>query len=108
MGRLPQAVRLNKEQCRDWYAEIEIAERETGAVAVIRYLNLALVATVNAPHDDVSGGSLALFPQSTDPGPRVAEGLLHSWPQFREAVREVATHRLPSLTEYKKRNADEQ
>ena len=108
MGRLPQAIRLNKEQCRDWYAEIELAEREAGAVAVIRCVNVALVATVNAPHDDVSGGSLALFPQSTDPGPKVAEGLLPSWPQFREAVREVATHRLPSLTEFQQQQAKEQ
>ena len=108
MGKLPQAVRLSKEQCREWYAEIELAEREAGGVAVIRYLNVALVATVNAPHDDVSGGSLGLFPQTTDPGPKVAEGLLHSWPQFREAVKEVATHRLPSLTEFKKLQAKEQ
>ena len=89
MGRLPQTVRLSKEQCRDWYAEIELAEREAGGVAVMRYLNVALVATVNAPHDDMTGGMLTLFPQTTEPGPRVAEGLLHSWPQFREAVRQV-------------------
>ena len=107
MGGLPQAVRLNKEQCRDWYAEIELAERETGAVAVMRYLNVALVATVNAPHDDVTGGMLTLFPQTTEPGPRVAEGLLHSWPQFREAVRQVATHRRPSHAEFKRRQAED-
>ena len=107
-GRLPQTVRLSKEQCREWYAEIELAEREAGGVAVMRYLNVALVATVNAPHDDETGASLALFPHTTDPGPQVAFGLLPSWPQFREAVRQVATHRLPSLTEFKKQQAKEQ
>ena len=106
-GRLPQEVRLSKEQCREWYAEIELAEREAGGVAVMRYLNVALVATVNAPHDDETGASLALFPHTTDPGPQVAFGLLHSWPQFREAVRQVATHRLPSLTEFRKLQSKE-
>ena len=107
MGRLPQAVRLNKEQCREWYAEIELAEREAGGVAVMRYLNVALVATVNAPHDDVSGGMITLFPQTTDHGPRIAEGLLHSWPEFRDAVKEVATHRLPSHAEFRRRQAED-
>ena len=107
-GRLPQAVRLNKEQCREWYAEIELAERESGGVAVMRYLNVALVATVNAPHDDETGASLALFPHTTDHGPQIALGLLHSWPQFREAVRQVATHRLPSLTEFQQQQVKEQ
>ena len=102
-GRLPQALRLDKEGCREWYADIERAEREAGEVAVIRYSNVALVATVIAPHDDETGGSLALFPQTTDPGPEVAFGLLPSWSQFRDAVRQVATHRLPSLDEYKQR-----
>ena len=108
MGRLPQAVRLNKEQCREWYAEIELAEHKAGGVAVMQYLNVALVATVNAPHDDVTGGMITLLPQGTDHGPRIAEGLLHSWPKFRDAVKEVATHRLPSLTEYKQRQAEDE
>ena len=108
MGRLPQAVRLSKEQCREWYAEIELAEHEAGGVAVMRYLNVALVATVNAPHDDETGASLALFPHTTPAVPQVAFGLLRSWSQFREAVRQVATHRLPSLTEFKKQQAKEQ
>ncbi len=107
-GRLPQTVRLNKEQCREWYAEIEVAEREAGEVAAMRYLNVALVATVNPPHDDETGTSLALFPHTTEHGPQVAYGLLPSWPQFREAVREVATHRLPSLTEFQQQQAKEQ
>ena len=71
-------LRLDKERRREWYADIERAEREAGEVAVIRYSNVALVATVIAPHDDVTGGSLALFPQTTDPGPEVAFGLLPS------------------------------
>lgn len=108
MGRLPQAVRLNKEQCREWYAEIELAERKAGGVAVMRYLNVALVATVNAPHDDETGGMITLFPQTTEPGPRIAEGLLHSWPQFREAVRQVATHRLPSHAEFRRQQAEDE
>ena len=108
MGRLPQAVRLSKEQCREWYAEIELAEREAGGVAVIRYLNVALVATVNAPQDDKTGASLALFPHTIPAVPQVAFGLLHSWPQFRKAVRQVATHRLPSHTEFKKQQTKEQ
>ncbi len=107
-GRLPQTVRLSKEQCREWYAEIELAEHEAGGVAVMRYLNVALVATVNAPHDDETGASLALFPHTTPAVPQVAFGLLRSWSQFREAVRQVATHRLPSLTEFKKQQAKEQ
>ena len=108
-GDLPQEVVLDKEECREWFADIELAESKVGGgVAVLRYSNVALVATVNASHDDVSGGSLALFPLTTEPGPMVAEGLLHSWPQFREAVRQVATHPLPSLTEYKQRTADDQ
>lgn len=106
-GRLPQVVRLSKEECREWYAEIELAEREAGGVAVIRYLNVALVATVNAPHDDETGASIALFPHTTDPGPQVAFGVLRSWPQFREAVKEVAMHRLPSLIEFQKLHAKE-
>ena len=104
-GRLPQTVRLSKEQCREWYAEIELAEREAGGVAVMRYLNVALVATVNAPHDDETGASLALFPHTTPAVPQVAFGLLRSWPQFREAVRRVATHRLPSLDEFRRLQA---
>lgn len=107
-GRLPQTVRLNKEQCREWYAEIEVAEREAGEVAAMRYLNVALVATVNPPHDDETGASLALFPQTLDHGPQVAFGVLPSWPQFREAVRQVATHRLPSLTEFRQLQAKDQ
>ena len=103
IGSLPQEVMLHKEECREWFADIELAESKAGGVAVLRYSNVALVATVNAPHDDASGGELALFPQSPDPDPKIADGLLHSWPQFREAVREVATHRLPSLDEYKRR-----
>lgn len=108
MGRLPQAVRLNKEQCREWYAEIELAERKDGGVAVMQCLNVALVATVNAPDDDVTGGMITLFPQGTDHGPRIAEGLLHSWPQFRDAVKEVAMHRLPSHAEFKRQQAEDE
>ena len=107
-GRLPQAVRLNKEQCREWYAEIERAERKAGGAAMMQYLNVALVATVNAPHDDVTGGTLTLFPQGPDHGPRIAEGLLHSWPQFRDAVKEVATHRLPSHAEFRRQQAEDE
>ena len=101
-GRLPQTVSLSKEQCREWYAEIELAESEGGGVAVMRYLNVALVATVIAPHDDESGASLALFPHTTPAVPQVAFGLLQSWPKFREAVRHVATHRLPSLDQFRR------
>ena len=108
MGRLPQAVRLSKEQCREWYAEIELAEREAGGVAVIRCFNVALVATVNAPRDDETGASLALFPNTIPGVPQVALGLLRSWPEFREAVRQVATHRLPSHAEFRKQQAKEQ
>ena len=110
MGRLPQTVRLSKEQCREWYDEIELAEQDRGAdeVAVMRYLNVALVATVNAPHDDETGASLALFPHTMDHGPQIAFGVLRSWPEFREAVQQVATHRLPSLTEFQRQQAREQ
>ena len=110
MGRLPQTVSLSKEQCREWYAEIELAEQDRGAgeVAVMRYLNVALVATVNAPHDDETGASLGLFPYTMEHGPQIAFGVLRSWPEFREAVRQVATHRLPSLTEFQRQQANDQ
>ncbi len=107
MGSLPQAVTLDKEQCREWYTRIELAEREAGGTAAMRYLNVALVATVNAPHDDETGASLALFPNSTDHPIPIAIGTLRSWPQFRDAVKEVATHRLPSRNEYMKLQAEE-
>ncbi|MCY3568188.1 MAG: hypothetical protein OXH38_06140 [Chloroflexi bacterium] len=106
MGRLPQEFVLEKEECRKWFAEIEIAEGKTGEVAVLRYSNVALVATVNPPHDDETGGSLALFPSTTPAVPQVAFGVLHSWPEFRQAVREIATHRLPSRTEYMQLQSD--
>ncbi len=99
-GHLPQEFVLEKEECRKWFAEIEIAEGKAGEVAVLRYSNVALVATVNPPYDDETGGSLALFPSTTPAVPQVACGVLHSWPEFRQAVREIATHRLPSRTEY--------
>lgn len=108
MGRLPQEFVLEKEECRKWFAEIELAEGKAGEVAVLRYSNVALVATVNAPHDDETGASLALFPHTTPAVPQVAFGVLPSWPQFREAVRQVATHRLPSLTEFQQQQAKEQ
>ena len=108
IGSLPQEVMLQKEECREWYAEIELAEREAGGVAVIRYLNVALVATVNAPRDDETGASLALFPNTIPGVPQVAVGPLRSWPEFREAVRQVATHRLPSHAEFRKQQAKEQ
>lgn len=106
-GRLPQELRLEKEDCREWYADIERAEREAEGVAVVRFFNVALVATVNAPHDDETGGSLALFPNTTPAVPQVAFGVLESWPQFREAVRQVATHRLPSVDEFRRIHAKE-
>ena len=102
MGRLPQELRLEKEDCREWYAAIERAELEAEGVAVVRFFNVALVATVNAPHDDETGASLALFPNTVPAVPQVAFGLLHSWSQFREAVRQVATHRLPSTDEFRR------
>ena len=108
IGSLPQEVMLQKEECREWYAEIELAEREADGVAVIRYLNVALVATVNAPRDDETGASLALFPNTIPGIPQVALGLLRSWPEFREAVRQVATHRLPSHAEFRKQQAKKQ
>lgn len=108
MGRLPQEVALEKEECRKWFGEIELAEGKAGEVAVLRYSNVALVATINAPHDDETGASLALFPHTTPAVPQVALGVLHSWAQFREAVKEVATHRLPSLTEFRIQQAKEQ
>lgn len=107
MGSLPQAVTLDKEQCGEWYTEIELAEREAGETAALRYLNVALVVPVNAPHDDETGASLALFANTMDHRLPVAMGSLRSWPEFREAVREVATHRLPSRSEYMKLQAEE-
>ena len=106
-GRLPQEVRLSKEECREWYAEIERAEQGDGEVAVLPFANVVLVATVNEPHDDETGGGITLFPNATNAGPEVASGILHRWPPFREAVRAVVTERLPSLTEYKRRIAEE-
>ena len=106
-GRLPQEVRLSKEECRELYAEIERAEQGDGEVAVLPFANVVLVATVNEPHDDETGGGITLFPNATNAGPEVASGILHRWPPFREAVRQVATERLPSLTEYKRRIAQE-
>ena len=106
-GRLPQELRLEKEDCREWYADIERAEREEDGVAVVRFSNVWLAATVNAPHDDETGASLGLFPQTSDPGPQVAWGMLHSWSQFRDAVKEVGTHRLPSIDEFKRLRAKE-
>ncbi len=106
-GPLPQTVRLSKEQCREWYAEIELAESEGSGVAVMRFLNVALVATVNAPHDDESGASLVLFPYTTLAVPQVAFGLLQSWPTFRENVRQVATHRLPSHDQFRRQQTKE-
>ncbi len=108
MGRLPQEFVLEKEECRNWFAEIELAEGKAVEVAVLRYSNVALVATVNTPHDDETGASLALFPHTTPAVPQVAFGVLPSWPQFREAVRQVATHRLPSLTEFRQLQAKDQ
>lgn len=95
IGTLPQAVTLDKEQCREWYAGIELAERETGGPAVMRYLNVALVATVNPPHDDETGASLALFANTTDHPIPIAIGPLRSWPQFREAVKGEVERALP-------------
>lgn len=107
MGRLPQEFVIEKEECREWFAEIERAEGKAGEVAALRYSNVALVATVNAPHDDETGASLALFPQTMPALPQVAFGVLHSWPEFREAVRQVATHRLPSRTEFRQLQSDQ-
>ena len=42
----------------------------------------ALVATVDAHHDDETGVSLALFPHTTTAVPQVAFGLLQSWAQL--------------------------
>ena len=107
-GRLPQEVRLSKEECRELYAEIEQAEQGDAQIAVLYFANVVLVATVNDPHDDETGGEISLFPNASRAGPTVASGLLHRWPPFREAVRQVATHRLPSLTEYKQRQAEDE
>ena len=106
-GRLPQEIRLSKEECKELYAEIEKAEQRDAEIAVLYFANVVLVATVNDPHDDDTGGEISLFPNASRAGPQVASGMLHRWPPFREAVRQVATHRLPSLTEYKLRMAED-
>ena len=107
-GDLPQEVHLDKEECRKLHTEIERAEREAGKFAQVGFANVVLVATVNDPHDNSSEGYLALYPQTSGYGPEIASGMLHDWPRFREAVRQVATHRLPSITEYQQRTTDEQ
>lgn len=101
MGRLPQKVSLDKENCREWFSKIQKSELEDdGGTADIRYSNATLVVTVNNSGDDETGASLALFPQPANAGDLwVAMGTLRSWPEFREAVKQVATHRLPSHEE---------
>ena len=102
MGRLPQRVQLNKEQCHELFIDIQRAEQETaGGVATIKFSNVFLAVPVNPPQDDETGNALTLFPQPTGSGPAVALGVLPNWSEFRDAVRQVATHRLPSLDEYR-------
>ena len=107
LGRLPQEVRLGKEESRELYAEIERAEQGDGEVAGVSFANVVLVVAVVDPHDDGTMAGITLFPNASRAGPDVASGVLHDWPSFREAVRQVATHRLPSLTVFKRRRVEE-
>ena len=108
LGRLPQEVRLGKEESRELYAEIERAEQGDGEVGAVSFANVVLVVAVIDPHDDRTMAGITLFPNASRAGPDVASGVLHDWPSFREAVRQVAMHWLPSLTVFKRNLAKEQ
>ncbi|MDE0700444.1 MAG: hypothetical protein OXH61_06960 [Acidimicrobiaceae bacterium] len=100
LGQLPQTIQITKEKCRELLTEIQRTERvDEAGTAVIRYANVMLVVPVNRPSDNESVPVLVLFPQPDAIGPQVAFGPLTSWQEFREAVQQVANHRLPSRGE---------
>lgn len=105
MGRLPQRIRLPKEECQKWLTEIERAEEAGGGAAVLEFSNCALVLAVPEDRSHGAGFSRYANPGITPGSPVLEEcmGIVEPFGTARQRIETVAHHHLPSFREFKQK-----